>query len=628
MRWRWLGCIPLAGLSLGLGGSSYRWERPIELPSPAAGWCALDLPDDVLTAIRPGLADLRVVSAGEEVAYTFESRLRPLRDTEALRDVETAESETTAIVDRGPKARASGAIEVEVAGSEPFLKPIIVEASDDRSTWREIARGSVFRTDHAAMPALRFAPNDRRYWRLRLDDRNGPAVRPEAVVVEGTPDDRVPGKPIDLSVTRSPTSETGLSSYTIELPSEHPPFVALELTVRDAVFERPVRVYERVLFRDEVSSRLIGAGTIWRAADGRASVSLGFGDISSRTLEVEVDDGGSPALDILGATGRLDHKRIVFFVHDGMKLSLRYGSATSFAPRYDLDAALARGRPVALCDARVGLATDLGSPPPQVSPPTRGARVEPNQWTTERPIVLPMLGSVAYLDFDLEDAQDIRIIDQNNDQVPYVFEQGERHVRRNVAFKTAERGQTTELTFAGADVPRADRLELSATAPDYFERNVVVLQDVFDRRGVTEQREIGSVTWRRAPGQPAAVVTMSLGPSRGPTFVAKIDNQDNPPLALGPATIDVAFRRVDFAFRSGDELTLLTGNPAALTPKYDLALLARAVMAPPAGPATFGPVTAREARTGVAKGWYWGASIVSGGILVLLLLRALKPEAR
>jgi hypothetical protein len=215
MRWRWLCCIPLAALTLSLGGSPYRWERPIELPSAAAGWCALDLPDDVLTAIRPGLADLRVVAAGEEVAYALESRLRPLKGSERLRDVETAQSETTAIVDRGPAARASGAFELEVAGSDPFLKPVIVEASDDRSTWREVARGSVFRTDHVAMTALRFAPNDRRYWRLRLDDRNGPAVRPEAVVIEETPLAVVPGRQVDFSVTRSPVSQTGPSRYII-----------------------------------------------------------------------------------------------------------------------------------------------------------------------------------------------------------------------------------------------------------------------------------------------------------------------------------------------------------------------------------------------------------------------------
>jgi hypothetical protein len=627
MRWRWLFFVPLAGFSLGLGGSPYRWERPIELPSAAAGWCALDLPDDVLTAVRPGLADLRVVAAGEEVAYTLESRLRPSKDTERLRDVERAESETTAIVDRGPKARASGAIELEVAGSEPFLKPVIVEASDDRSAWREIARGSVFRTERTTMTALRFAPSDRRYLRLRFDDHNGPAIRPEAVVVAETPVDVVPGKQVDLSVTRSPATETGSSIYIVELPSEHLPLVALELAVRDAAFERPVRVYEQVLFRDEVSRRLVGAGTIWRAADGRASMSLGLGDVSSRTLEVEVDDGGSPALDVTGASARLEHKRIVFFVHDGMKPSLRYGSATSFAPRYDLDAALARGRPVALCEARVGLAVDRGSPPTEVPPPPRGPRVEPTQWATQRPIALPALGSVAYLDLEPDDLQDVRIIDERNDQVPYVFEQGERHVRRNVAFMAAEHGQTTEVTLAGSDVPRADRLELSANAPDYFERSVVVLQDVFDRRGVTEQREIGSAVWRKEPGKPA-VVRISLAQSTAPTLVAKIDNQDNPPLALGPAVLEVAFRRVDFAFRAGDQLRLLKGNAASRPPRYDLALLAGAVISSPAQPATLGPVVARPAHAGLAAGWFWGASIISGAILLLTLLRALKPEAR
>jgi hypothetical protein len=76
--------------------------------------------------------------------------------------------------------------------------------------------------------------------------------------------------------------------------------------------------------------------------------------------------------------------------------------------------------------------------------------------------------------------------------------------------------------------------------------------------------------------------------------------------SLGPAALDVAVRRVDFAFRSGDKLTLLTGNPLR-APQDRIS---------------------RFSRAALAAAWYCGASIVSGAMLILVLLRALKPEAR
>jgi|HubBroStandDraft_1064217.scaffolds.fasta_scaffold02408_9 hypothetical protein len=124
-----------------------------------------------------------------------------------------------------------------------------------------------------------------------------------------------------------------------------------------------------------------------------------------------------------------------------------------------------------------------------------------------------------------------------------------------------ERGQTTEVTVAGADAQRAEVVELSPTAPDYFERQVVVSQETFDQRGITGRRTLGTATWKKRPGEPFVPLRISLSHPEGPTFLVAIDNGDNPALALGPAAVEIALRRVDFAFEPGDRLTLLTGNP-------------------------------------------------------------------
>jgi hypothetical protein len=625
-------------LTLGLGGTRYLWERPVEAPR-GAGWCVLELPDDVLAAARPGLPDLRVVAGDEEIAYMLESHLRPTRGAERLLDVEIASGrETTAIVDRGPKAPPSGSIEVEVPGAEAFLKPVIVEASDDRASWREIARGSLFRTEGATMTALRFARSDRRYFRLRLDDRNGAPVRPESVVVE-RPVDASPARQVQVSVARAPDGTSpaspgggrklelsgGVSTYVVTLPSEHLPVAALELETHEPAFERRARVFERVLFRDEVSRRLVGEGTISRSASGRGSSAIALGDVSAQTLEVDVDDADSPLLSISGANAHLESKRIVFFAPDGAALSLRYGSVAASAPRYDLDAALAKGRPASLREARLGAAVYLGPPAPNIAPTTRAAAVKEALWTVRRPIQLPARGPVAYLDVDPGDSQSARILDANGLQVPYVFEQSERHLRRNVALAASEHGQTTDLTITGADASRARSLELSATAPDYFERQVVVSQETFDQRGVTGRRTLGTATWKKGPGEPFAPLRIPLSSPEGRTLLVAIDNGDNPPLTLGPAAVDIAVRRVDFAFVPSDKLTLLTGNPGAEPVRYDLAILAPVVLATPAEAATLGEAEAPPAATPAVPRWFWIAGAASGGLLVLALLRAIKP---
>ncbi|HEV3189740.1 MAG TPA: hypothetical protein VGY54_04540, partial [Polyangiaceae bacterium] len=112
----------------------------------------------------------------------------------------------------------------------------------------------------------------------------------------------------------------------------------------------------------------------------------------------------------------------------------------------------------------------------------------------------------------------------------------------------------------------------------------------------------------------------------GPTFFVTIDNGDNSAIALGPAAVDIALRRIDFAFQPGEKFTLLTGNRSAGPAQYDLALLAPVVLAAPAAAATLGDSIAQPPATPAVPRWFWIAATVSGALLVLALLRALNPQ--
>jgi hypothetical protein len=162
---------------------AFRYSRPVTAPS---GWTRLEIPPDVLAACRRGLPDLRVTASGTDVPYVLEQSLGAVDDTWALTNVESVNGvETTAIADRGAHPSAAVRATIDVA-APAFLKPVVLEASDDRATWKEFARGSIFATGGARMTTLRFAPNDRRYWRVRLDDRNGSPVVPRSLAGAAT----------------------------------------------------------------------------------------------------------------------------------------------------------------------------------------------------------------------------------------------------------------------------------------------------------------------------------------------------------------------------------------------------------------------------------------------------------
>jgi hypothetical protein len=86
--------------------------------------------------------------------------------------------------------------------------------------------------------------------------------------------------------------------------------------------------------------------------------------------------------------------------------------------------------------------------------------------------------------------------------------------------------------------------------------------------------------------------------------------------------------RLDFVYRPGEKLTLLSGNPQARPPAYDLAMVASAVLSAPAEPARLEPAPAApEDRKPARPAWFWAA--VAGAILLLLfqLRRVLAKNA-
>jgi hypothetical protein len=622
------GLFLLSLLLLGMKGEPYRYSRELHAKP---GWSVIDLPDDVLAAARPGLPDLRISGKDGELGYVLEHELAPVAPRLEFRNVELLPArETTALLDRRESPPTCTELELEIAGSEPFLKPVSVEASADARSFALIAQGSIFRlSPDAKMPRVRFAPSDRRYFRIRLDDRNGAPLHPVAARCLQHAAPAAPLREVALRLEPSPRDDA-IDRFSLVLPSANLPIAALRLSVNGLAFAREARVYEPLLFRNELSRRLVGFGRLERSATGEERTTILLGELSGSTLELEIDRPGAP-LDVRQATALVQPKRLVFVAPETGPLTLLYGSQTATTPRYDLAAALARGRPSALAPAQLGSVRDAGTTA-ALAPPPRTLLAGPEGWKRRQRITLPAKGPVAYLDLERDaanEAHSVRIVDANGRQVPFLVEASERSVLRPLTFTQTTEGTRTLVEVSVDPADPLTGLELVATAPAYFERDVTVFVPTRDARGPTGQRELSHARWVKRPEDSTASFSIPLSINGESKLLITIANADNPPLTLSKIEGRALTRRIDFLFEPGDALELLTENSGATAPRYDLELIASAVLGSPALPATLAaaPVVVTPAEKPGTPKWFWWVAVGSGLLVVLALVRVQKKEA-
>ena len=627
--------LGLALLGASAPNDAFRDSRSIQAPE---GWVQLELPDDVLDACRAGLPDLRIVDAGgREVPYALERERTRRENWKAFPPLNlesTPRVETVFQIDRGVRPGIADAVTLEVEGSE-FLKPVRVQSSDDRETWRDVAGGSIFATGDVRMQTIPLPDTDRRYLRFRLDDRNGEPVRPDGAKlrIRGRGEAPIAERPLSLGPRGAESPGASGSIYRATLPAANLALAALRFQAADPAFSRPVRVYERVFFRDEVHRRLVAVGWLARMPGSTDPIDVPVSGVVGRNLEIEIDDGDSPPLESLGVAARVGATTLRFRAPAPAGLTLLYGSPAARAPRYDLARALGTPTGTDFAAGTLGEPVAVGAPAPAVAAPPRAPLADPERWSVRRSIELPAGGSVAYLDFtELPDPSEIRILDAENRQVPFIREGGSHEHAHEIRFEAVNADATTRVRLDGLPSgATVDAIELTASAPDYFSRPVAVEEEERDARGVTGTRTLGSARWERRPGEPPPALRIPIARpgGSGQRLFAVIDNGDNVPVTLSRARAFTSAVRIDFVFRPGEKLMLLSNNPQARPPAYDLAMVASAVLAAPAEPARVGAAATATAESPQPRrpAWFWAA--VAGAVLLLLfqLRRVLAKSA-
>jgi hypothetical protein len=604
--------VPPAGLDEARAAWQYR--RPVTLPDGAAAdgrFMAIAIPPDVAERSQPGLADLRLVAAGgREVPYVLDvdvprtaerrrsGRLLASQQDRRRASVWTVDFEALTAFDR---------LELAIDATD-FSKRLALETSLDGARWTPVgAEASVFdrpwhgRRIHDTV-LEQPAPITARYVRVTLDDARSRPVSIRGVTAVLTT--HLGGRrwTREAALVRLDTPAGEPSRYRVDAPPGTP-VERIAIGTDDAAFWRDVRVFAAGP-RDAIEP-VSGRDPIYRVrlddADLDAEqLAIDLVRPIAAPLIVEIDDGDSPPLARPRATlSGMERRALVPTVTGG--LTLYYGNAATRRPVYDLEALRTR-LSLAASYPQATLGAETVNPrftplAPMAFLASRGATADTSQWIVARPLrisggddIYTLTLAPADLAHLRPDLGDIRLVDGERRQVPYVLEP--RAAASRVALSVqpgapragAARTSAWQLTVPGQMPDAAPRsaapvagLELTF-ADAFYTRPAVLLAP--DRRAPHGLRVLQQTTLRasRRVTGPSEPQVFALDDERTTTLALEVSDGDNAPLTLTRAEAVVWVPRITFKAGGGD-YRLLFGNPDAAPPTYDLAGLRQDVLA-------------------------------------------------
>jgi hypothetical protein len=180
---------------------------------------------------------------------------------------------------------------------------------------------------------------------------------------------------------------------------------------------------------------------------------------------------------------------------------------------------------------------------------------------------------------------DLRLVDDEGRQVPYVREQDLEPMRMDVTLTPRTdppRGRIIvpgRESLYGVTLPYPGlpgmRLELETPARVFDRRVVVTAEREADRRHRDRWFEVlAEVRWSHAdPETPAPPLVVPLRELDTTELLLTLVEGDNRALAIGASRLQLPAHRLRFRHPDGASLRLYYGQPELATPSYDLALL-------------------------------------------------------
>jgi hypothetical protein len=369
-------------------------------------------------------------------------------------------------------------------------------------------------------------------------------------------------------------------------------------------------------------------------------------------LDLVVDDGDNPPLDLRGVTAVFAELPWIYFEREAGTIYARYGSTTLDRPRYDLEAArphvtitrttVARWGDATIAEA--ALAEGEGLPMPATGSALGAAEFRYRRDIAPGPaglITVPLDAAVlAHSGGPGERFADVRVLDARGEQVPYLLERRDEPTTVDVRvelrplpenLKDAQQGRTAYVVhFPYRRLPHA-RLALETRARVFTRPvRIAALVPATARQREPQLSTLSSHVWTHADRETAPpALVVDVPEQRSGDFVVIVDEGDNQRLPIEKATLLLPSYAVRLFRRADSPLRLLYGRDDLATPRYDLALLAPQVMGQVASDVVPGVEEAsEEARTMaaiVSPPVFWAslglAVVVLLGVIVRLVRR-------
>lgn len=597
-----------AGQTRSVGNpSEFRFERPVD--TAGAGPRRLDVDVTLLSGARRDLADLRLFgSAGEEIPYLL---LRPIETTPvwtpgSILPIPTTEKTSGFEADFHESATVDA---VRVLGLPiPLLKRLSLEGSGDREHWTVLLpEATIFDLPAETLRQLElpFTPGDYRYLRVTWNDTNsGRVPLPVSVQVRRVASSAPRRAPLTATLSvEQRSSEPGVSRYRLRLPATGLPVVALKLVVENERVLRQATVTEPRLSGSGVVPSQLGRATLKRIVRDDATaeaMNIPIAEPVGPQMDLAVDDGNNPPLRLTSVEAIFAPQPAAYFEATGAPVVARYGDTRLGAPQYDLAAARESVHLESVPEAKWGDARALAPEEvAQTTPPatTRGSSIDIEGFAVLRDVPA---GSPGLVSLEIDPAalahstgpargfSDVRIVDSEGRQVPYLVEQCVTPLVVDLPFTRQQPGADLEngrqvseyrLTLPYGSLP-APRLILTTSARVFVRRVTLGRLRAADRsHRDTWFETLADAAWSHddvaTPAPPRTIPMLVVDDTN---LVLRVEEGDNAPLPLTSARLMLPGYRLRF-YRAADEhLRLAYGRPDLGPPRYDIQLLASDVL--------------------------------------------------
>ncbi len=633
--------------------NEWRFSQTIDVP--ATGLVRVNVPPETLNAVRADLADLRIAdSAGREVPYLIdqpmprrESALRSQELRTALEPTATRITLTT-----GTKSVLKG-VTFETPPGVEFIKGVGVEGSHNGATWLQLASDKpIFRmAGGAANPSVSFPEGVWEFLRLTIDNSRTAAVPFTGVLLQ-VAETNAPAEPVPLTIkTRDESS--GVTRLSVDLGAMNLTVASVSIETTDPLFVRPVTIAVPELADDNISDQTLCSGSVYRVdfngkMESQVEIPIDT-QIHGRELILLIDNGDSPPLSINAVHGSRRVTNLLFFAREAGRYQLLSGNSQCVAPRYDLSELDDQLKTAGAIEVRAGpliANANYTQPDNLAALPLTGAKIDVAGWKFRKPIQISKPGAQQIeLDPDVLvraalDHRDLRIV-VDDQQLPFLLERPSISRSLPLASATVSDLKKPGLSRWSLKLPQAGipvtRITCAA-ASALFQREMRLWEEATDDRGDKFSRELGRATWKKVPGETTREFAIHFGVApRSDTLFLDTDNGDNRTIKLHDFRGHYPVSRIVFktAPDSTQPIWIYYGNPDALSPRYDVALIADQLFRAERASATVGRQENMHSKTeriiqtlsGSSLYIFWGMlGVVVAGLLLLISRLLPKPQ--